>query len=1414
MSYLGVGQGVGAGGELTSNEEAFVQNIASLGYVSGDLLYYDGANVTRLGIGSSDQFLRVSSGIPTWETSALEGVASINGLTGDTQTFSDADDTNITLTIASTGTDHLFSVGWAGTLADNRISSSATWNAKQAGHANLTSLSALTYVSPSFVKMTEAGTFALDTATYLTSLSGAVLTDQTVGQTIGTTGARLTKLWATDITVTNAITGSVTGNAGTVTNGVYTTDIGVSVQAYSATLAAVAGGTYTGDDSIATVGTITAGTWTGGVIGAAYGGTGVANNAASTLTISGNFATTLTVSGITGVTLPTSGTLLTTTGSGQALTLARIGASTYSTVQHLQDVFHSVGWVSGGTITDNGDGTVAVTAGTGNIRATDSAVAQILFFDWAQDTSVTLTDNSINFVYVRYNGGSPDVVSATSRPSDYQTNVVLGSVYRSGTSLHIYSSEKDLVGDHAKEMLRFNRAVMPFARESGAVLSETGTRNIAITAGAFWSGLTRFTTSAFDSSVASTFSYFYRDGLGGWTEVTGQTQIDNTQYDDGDGTLGTLTANRYGVHWVYLENDSHVNVLYGQGDYTLAEAGAAQAPGTLPSRISNTGRIIGKIIIQKSSASFFSAESAFMNEFESAGVNVHNDLASIQGGTVAEYYHLTSAEYTGSGTGNFVRATSPTLVTPVLGVATATSINKLTLTAPATSATLTIADGKTLTASNTLTLTATDGSTLAIGTGGTLGSAAYTASTAYDVAGAAAAVTPTTLGLVIGTNVQAYNSNLTAINQALTTTSSPTFANLTITSFAANWTNASRTIADLGTITTADINGGTIDGTVIGGVSAAALTATTGTFSGAVDILAADVTPSGTTKGILNIRSSDAQAIDKGGSLTLGGYRDDAASVFRVFGAIQGNKAEGTTGVNSGYMSFSTLDYSSGNLTERMRLDKDGNVGIGTTAPGTELHIDSSSGNTEQYLVSHAGNSLIRLRRSGGTLGGETVVTSGDGIGGMIGQGYSAAAATYLNAASVEFLVGGEPDTVADTTDMPGAIVFKTTPDGSSTLAERMRINSAGNVGIGTTAPDTLLSVFKADGAAGDMLHFRDATDTVDLVLRYDGTSGWQFRTETSAAGGGTNPLTLLNSGNVGIGTTAPATSLHIKSTSEETSLTGLGEGNIRIEIPSTVDNFAAIGFTSATYPDKDIARIGMKYKVTGSELHFGTSNAYANGTTNTAMVINNVGNIGIGTTAPLRRLDINEATGNCLRLIYNDADGSAANYADFLVSSGGDLTITPSSGKIQLAENTHIALDPAGSADGKFTGITVTGTAGAALAFGDLIYLDPTDSRWELVDANAAAGADGDARGMIGMCVLAAAGDASATNILLQGIIRADANFPALTIGAPVYAAETAGDIVVAQPVTADVVIRVVGMAVTADEIFFNPSGSWITHI
>jgi len=97
-----------------------------------------------------------------------------------------------------------------------------------------------------------------------------------------------------------------------------------------------------------------------------------------------------------------------------------------------------------------------------------------------------------------------------------------------------------------------------------------------------------------------------------------------------------------------------------------------------------------------------------------------NKLSAFASTTSAELAGVISDE---TGSGSLVFATSPTLTTPVLGVASATSINKVAITAPATGSTLTIADGKTFTASNTLTFTGTDASSVAFGTGGTV---AYT----------------------------------------------------------------------------------------------------------------------------------------------------------------------------------------------------------------------------------------------------------------------------------------------------------------------------------------------------------------------------------------------------------------------------------------------------------------------------------------------------------------------------------------------------------------------------------------------------------------------------------------------------------------------------------------------------------------
>jgi hypothetical protein len=133
-----------------------------------------------------------------------------------------------------------------------------------------------------------------------------------------------------------------------------------------------------------------------------------------------------------------------------------------------------------------------------------------------------------------------------------------------------------------------------------------------------------------------------------------------------------------------------------------------------------------------------------------------------------------------TGTGVVVFSNTPTLVTPVLGVATATSINKVAFTAPATGATLTIADGKTLTASNTLTFTGTDASSVAFGSGGTVAYvanklSAFAATTSAELAGVISdetgtgalvfASSPTlvtpTLGAALATSITATSGNMT-----------------------------------------------------------------------------------------------------------------------------------------------------------------------------------------------------------------------------------------------------------------------------------------------------------------------------------------------------------------------------------------------------------------------------------------------------------------------------------------------------------------------------------------------------------------------------------------------------------------------------------------------------------------------------
>jgi hypothetical protein len=97
---------------------------------------------------------------------------------------------------------------------------------------------------------------------------------------------------------------------------------------------------------------------------------------------------------------------------------------------------------------------------------------------------------------------------------------------------------------------------------------------------------------------------------------------------------------------VYVVHDNSVHVVYGQGDYTLAQAELTAQPATLPGIVAAYATFVGRIIVQKSAATFTEVASPFTTPLGQSVVTDHNDLSGLQGGTAGEYHHLTAAQAT------------------------------------------------------------------------------------------------------------------------------------------------------------------------------------------------------------------------------------------------------------------------------------------------------------------------------------------------------------------------------------------------------------------------------------------------------------------------------------------------------------------------------------------------------------------------------------------------------------------------------------------------------------------------------------------------------------------------------------------------------------------------------------------------
>ena len=171
-------------------------------------------------------------------------------------------------------------------------------------------------------------------------------------------------------------------------------------------------------------------------------------------------------------------------------------------------------------------------------------------------------------------------------------------------------------------------------------------------------------------------------------------------------------------------------------------------------------------------------------------------------------------------------------------------------------------------------------------------------------------------------------------------------------------------------------------------------------------------------------------------------------------------------------------------------------------------------------------------------------------------------------------------------------------------------------------------------------------------------------------------------------------------------------------------------------------------------------------------------------------------------------AQGSTADAA--LPKAGGTMTGDIALGTA-VTDTSSIKLNNAALSDEKWSGTTIVATAGETIAVGDLCYLKTADGEWYKTDG-ILDGTDTAFALKLGVCV-AAGTDGNPTEVLLDGVI-ASAAFPAFTVGAPVYMSDTAGDMVVAQPSTTNFAIRVVGYAVSATVLHFQPSNDYIVHV
>lgn len=168
-------------------------------------------------------------------------------------------------------------------------------------------------------------------------------------------------------------------------------------------------------------------------------------------------------------------------------------------------------------------------------------------------------------------------------------------------------------------------------------------------------------------------------------------------------------------------------------------------------------------------------------------------------------------------------------------------------------------------------------------------------------------------------------------------------------------------------------------------------------------------------------------------------------------------------------------------------VPNDGSVGIGTSAPGNMFQVGGTISSNRFFQVDNSGRMTARFGDNSMptilSLQNNSITTVGNGV--AVDFQLANGGAAPINAARITAIT--ENTTYSGST-ADASLTFSTTLNAS--LSERIRITSAGDVGIGETAPDSLLHI---KGSAVDLFKIERSASSTNVPIEYRSSNGVMY---------------------------------------------------------------------------------------------------------------------------------------------------------------------------------------------------------------------------------------------------------------------------------------------------------------------------------